>query len=59
MKTKLDLLNEGIRNGVTIEAVSKLYAAYMLDRHGDNKVHTARELDIDRRTLQRWGIGST
>lgn len=57
MTDSYESLMDGIRRGVTIEEMSKLYASYMLDRHGGNKVHTARELDIDRRTLQRWGIG--
>lgn len=55
-KTKYDALLEGIRNRVTLKELDVLYCDYVVDCLGGNKVHAAKQLDVDRRTLQRWGI---
>lgn len=49
-------LDKGIEDGVTLKELSKLYCAHILSRHDNNKVHASRVLQVDRRTLQRWGI---
>ncbi len=50
----LEALNEAIANKVPLERMSRLYAEYMLQVHGNNKLRTADALGIDRRTVQRW-----
>jgi DNA-binding protein Fis len=47
-------LNGAIARGATLEEVSALYADYILERRGGNKVHASAMLDVNRRTLQRW-----
>lgn len=50
-------LLDAIRKGETMDTVTKLYAEYMLDRHGQNFVHTAKLLGIGRNSLYRWNVG--
>lgn len=49
-------LLKAIEEQVPLAKVQKLYAAYVLERHGQNKVHASRRLEVDRRTIQRWGV---
>ena len=37
-----------------LKQVSIAYVKYVLARFGGNKLHTARQIAIDRRTIQRW-----
>jgi hypothetical protein len=47
-------LNEAIASGATLAEVTGLYADYILERRGGNKVHASLTLNVNRRTLQRW-----
>lgn len=48
------ILEESIEAGASLRTIERLYVRFMLAKHGDNKLHTANALDIDRRTIQRW-----
>lgn len=52
-----EALIQAIRTGQPLAVVEKLYAEVIYERNGKNKVRTAEQLGIDRRTLQRWNIG--
>ena len=56
--TTEEALQQGIRDKVTLKELSKLYCAHVLQQHDNNKVHAARVLKVDRRTLQRWNLGA-
>lgn len=47
-------LEADIEAGVPITRIVRSYLEFMLARCGGNKVHTARRVGIDRRTIQRW-----
>ena len=45
------------RAPLTLQKFSYLYVTCVLERHGGNKLHAAKALGIDRRTIQRWVKG--
>ncbi len=45
---------QAIREGRPLSEVSRLYAFYIIDLFGGNKMHAATAMQVDRRTLQRW-----
>jgi len=49
-----DALLTLIDRSASLAEVQRHYAFYVLEAEGGNKVHAARKLGIDRRTLQRW-----
>lgn len=56
-KAAAQALQQGIAEGVTLKEVMKLYTAYVYELKERNKVHTAKALNVNRRSLQRWGVG--
>ncbi len=46
-----------MHDGKSLREVSQAYASFMLARHGGNKFHAAKRLQVDRRSLQRWAKG--
>lgn len=52
--TALTALIEAAQALVPMHRFQRVYVDYALRRFGDNKVHTAVALGIDRRTIQRW-----
>lgn len=50
----LNVVQDAIRDGVSLSALTKVYFTYMLDKYGNNKVHASRALGVDRRTMQRY-----
>ena len=49
-------LQKGIADRLPLKEIDRLYVTYMLATNRGNKVHTARALGIDPRTIQRWKI---
>lgn len=49
-----DRLQEGITKHVSLKEISRLYVRYVYEALGENKLHTAKKIGIDRRTIQRW-----
>jgi DNA-binding NtrC family response regulator len=49
------LLREAVARRLTLRELGDLYVQRVLDSVGGNKVHAARILGINRRTLYRWG----
>lgn len=39
---------------LTLQKFSYLYVSLLLERHHGKKLHAAKALGIDRRTIQRW-----
>lgn len=56
-KSAYDRLMEGVRKKAPLSEIQKLYTAYVVAEMGGNKVQASAQLGIDRRTIQRWGIG--
>lgn len=50
-------LMEAVRSKAPLSEVQRLYTAYVVAEMGGNKAQAAVQLGIDRRTIQRWGIG--
>lgn len=49
-------LQQGIERGATLKEVMRLYAVYVYEKHERNKVHAAKVLKVNRRSLQRWNL---
>lgn len=47
------LLDEGVAEGMSLEALERIYVQRVLEAHGGNKAAAARALQINRRTLYR------
>lgn len=52
-----DDLIQRIRSQAPLKEIQVLYAAYVVAESGGNKVRASVKLGIDRRTIQRWGVG--
>ncbi len=52
-------LMDAIARSAPLQEVQRLYTFHVLEKMGGNKVHTAAQLGIDRRTIQRWERRST
>lgn len=51
--TKKDAIVIAIEEGASIKELTNLYVDYVLEKMRNNKVHAARVLGINRRTIQR------
>lgn len=54
MKDTEKKLMDAIDRSAPLQEVQRLYTFHVLEKMGGNKVHTAAQLGIDRRTIQRW-----
>lgn len=54
MQEKFHKLRDKIVEVRPLHEIVMAYVEYSLARHKNNKVHTAKALEVDRRSLQRW-----
>ena len=51
-----EALLEAVKDTRSLESISLLYATYVHERTGHNRTETARRLEVNRKTLTRWGV---
>lgn len=47
-------LQDAAISALPLKQIERLYARYVVERCGGNLTQAARQLGIDRRTIQRW-----